>query len=293
MFSIDRVFHLTHLVDDHEAMLALYDEVFGARMHWDRRTGPGGVTISLLLVGDLVVSPMTPGEGGAPAPQRFRERFGQHLHSIAWYVNDAADMVEHLAPRGLALKDEYGRPLDGINHEIWTPARKTPTLVEFIDTSLGDIAGSDPRFAPDWSTAYWREEQPLRIQGTACLTCVVEDLAAGTDFFAAGLHGEVIQEIARTPYGTRSVMVQVGPYTVVEVAEPVDAASRAAADLAACGGDMLHACTFLVADATRAAEHLRSHGLRVEEPAPGHVVLDPADSQGTLFRFTDRQVATW
>jgi len=104
--------------------------------------------------------------------------------------------------------------------------------------------------------------------------------------------GRVVHEVERTVHGTRSTMVQIGDETVVEVAQPIDADSRAAEDLARVGG-MLHAVTFQVTDLERAGAHLAAKGMRLEQPADGHLVIDPADSYGAVFRFTDRAVTTW
>jgi hypothetical protein len=292
MFEIDRVFHLTHVVDDHDACLAWYADVFDAETYWEKRSGPGGgVTISLLVIGDLMVSPMTVGADAPGAPAKFRQRFGEHLHSIAWHVDDAADMVAHLQGRGLTLKDEFGLPLDGINHEIWTPPRQTPCLLEFVGLHMTNLHEDDPRFDhPDWATR-WRDERPMGIERTACITVVNADGPAATEFFIGGLRGKLVHE-GETPYGTRSSFVQVGQHTVVEVAQPTDDRSRAGADLAN-NGPMVHAVTFQVTDLDRAADHLASKGLRTERPADGHLAVDPADSHGLVVRFTDRDVTGW
>jgi hypothetical protein len=291
MFQVNRVFHLTHLVEDHDAILEWYHDVFGAQTYWERSTGPGNVTISLLNIGDLMVSPMTVTEGGAPAPAKFRERFGEHLHSIAWHIEDATDLVEHLTGMGLTLKDEFGRPLDGINHEIWTSVKESPCLIEMCGLHMDTLHKDDPRFDhPDWVTR-WRDERPLGIERTACITVVSNDRPAGARFFTDALHGKVLHE-GPTPWGTTSTFVQVGDFTTVEVAEPTEASSRAAADLAK-NGRVVHAMTFQVKDLGATRDHLTAKGLRLEEPAAGHLAIDPVDAHGLVVRFTDRAIGAW
>lgn len=291
MFEVNRVFHLTHLVEDHDATLRWYDDVFGAQVYWEKRTGPGDVTISLLFVNDLTVSPMTVSPTGAPAPAKFRKRYGEHLHSIAWHVEDATDLVQHLQGQGLLLKDELGRPLDGIDHEIWTSPKQSPCLIEMIGLHMTAMHEDDPRFdEPDWSSR-WAAERPLGIERTSCITVVSNDVAAGAEFFVESLHGKVLHE-GDTPWGTHSSFVQVGPYTVVEVAGPTDPSSRAGADLAK-NGQIVHAMTFQVRDLAAAEAHLTSLGLRLEKPADGHLGIDPADAHGLVVRFTDREIGAW
>ncbi|MGD9796985.1 MAG: VOC family protein [Acidimicrobiia bacterium] len=291
MFQVNRVFHLTHLVEDHDATLRWYADVFGAQTYWEKSTGPGNVTISLLHIGDLTVSPMTVTEGGAPAPAKFRERFGEHLHSIAWHIEDAADLVEHLTGQGYTLKDEFGRPLDGIDHEIWTSVKETPCLIEMCGLHMASLHKDDPRFDdPTWVDR-WADERPLGIERTACITVTSNDRAAGTAFFTDGLKGKVLHE-GPTPWGTASTFVQVGDFTTVELAEPTDPAGRAAADLDR-NGPMVHAMTFQVRDLEAARSHLSARGLRLESPAEGHLAIDPADAHGLVVRFTDRPVGAW
>jgi catechol 2,3-dioxygenase-like lactoylglutathione lyase family enzyme len=295
VFQISRVFHLTHVVDDLDATLRWYDEVLGAELLSSPMRGPTGGNICLLLVGDLVVLPMSaaPEDAGTV---RFRQRFGQHLHSIAWFVEDPADLVATLEARGLALRDEFSRPLDGINHEIWTPPRQAPCLLEFFrsPTEAGPGSGvglpDDPRFKPDWTPK--SIGHPLGISQTACLTVVTGEPERATEFFTEALHGKVIAEVGETAWATRSTFVQVGDYTVVEVAQPLEATSAAATDLEK-NGEILHALTFQVGDLGAAADYLESKAMRVDRPAPHALTVNPEDTAGLLVRFTDQPVTAW
>ncbi len=296
MFEISRIFHLTHVVDDLDAALRWYEGVLGGELLGSPTRGPTGASICLVLVSDLVLLPLRPTPED-PGTRRFRGRFGQHLHSLAWFVEDAADLVARLQARGLSLRDEYGRPLEGIDHEIWTPPRQAPCLIEFFrsPTEAGPGSGvglpADPRYAPGWSPEPWRRH-PLGIERTACVTVVTADRVAASTFFTDALNGHVIAEVAETAWGTRSTMVQVGPHTVVEVAQPLDPTSRASADLEA-NGSILHAATFEVGDLAQAADHLAARGMRVTQPGPHALTLDPDDSFGLLLRFTDQPVSDW
>jgi catechol 2,3-dioxygenase-like lactoylglutathione lyase family enzyme len=296
MFKINRVFHLTHVVDDLEAASSWYRDVFAAQPLGHSGGGHTGGGIHLMLIGDIVVMPMTVGPADAPA-QRFRQRFGQHLHSIAWFVEDPVDLVRSLLARGVSLRDELGQPLehldaDDVDHEIWTPPRQAPCLIEFWPVPWESKSGlGDPRFEPGWSPAMW-SEHPLGIQRTACLTTVTPDIDSSAAFFTDVLGGTTIADLASTQWGTRSRFVQVGEHTVIELAQPLDATSRAATDLDA-HGPILHATTFQVTDLGRAAEHLADKGVGVERPSPNALVIDPDDSAGILLRLTDLPISEW
>jgi catechol 2,3-dioxygenase-like lactoylglutathione lyase family enzyme len=294
VFQISRVFHLTHVVDDLDATLRWYDEVLGADLLSSPMRGPTGGNICLLVVGDLVVLPMSPAAEDA-GTLRFRQRFGQHLHSIAWFVEDPADLVDTLQGRGLALRDEFSRPLDGINHEIWTPPRQAPCLLEFFrspsDAGPGIATGlpTDPRFEPGWKP---KADHPLGITETACLTVVSDEPERAAEFFTEALHGKVIAEVGETAWSTRSTFVQVGDFTVVEVAQPLDQTSEAGADLAANGG-ILHAVTFRVGDLEAASDYLESKAMRVQRIGPHAATISSEDTFGLLVRLTDQPVTAW
>jgi catechol 2,3-dioxygenase-like lactoylglutathione lyase family enzyme len=220
-------------------------------------------------------------------PERFRERMGQRLHSLALYVDEPQELMDHLTSQGQHLADYLGQPATDPLGEIWTRPRESPLVFEFFQPREGM---GDPRYNdPDWSPDFWRDEHPLGIQG-AFYTCVTADPDAATGFLVEGLGGRVVHE-TDSPHGTRSRFVQLSDEVVLEVAQPVDRSSRAAADLAASAS--FHAVTFRVGDLDRAAAHFEAHGIRTETVAPGHVGADPADTLGMVLRLTDRDITGW
>jgi catechol 2,3-dioxygenase-like lactoylglutathione lyase family enzyme len=299
-FQLPRVFHVTHVVDDLDAAVRWYDDVFAPRSGWGRLPGSdagggeadaaapgplGSTRLSLLSIGPTVLMPLraAPGTG----PERFRARMGPRLHSLALYVDEPQALIDHLTARGQHLVDYLGQPVTDPLGEIWTRPRESPMVFELFQPREGM---GDPRYNdPGWSPAFWRDEHPLGIHDAHC-TCVTADREAATGFLVDGLFGRIVHE-ATTPYGTRSTFVELSDEVTIEVAEPVEPASRAAADLAA--GGSFHAVTFRVGDLDRAAAHLGAKGVRTERVASGHVVAEPADAFGMLLRFTDRPVTDW
>jgi catechol 2,3-dioxygenase-like lactoylglutathione lyase family enzyme len=283
MFEIGEVFHVSHVVDDLDAAMAFYRDVFGAR-EW-QRTSQGGVALGFTIVGDVVFMPMEPVRGTPVAPARFLERHGPRLHSLALYVDDPVDLVAHLRSKGLRLTGSAGGELADPRDEIWTHPRELPIPLELFEPreATGDPRRNDPGWAP--ASVRWRDEHPLGLAGAAYVV-VTADRAAATARLVEVLGASVLQEGVETPHGTVADVVGLGRRVVVEVAQPVDGAGRAARDLAA--GASFHAVTLQVADLDRAVAHLSAQGIGVEQPAPGHAVADPADTLGVLFQLTDR-----
>jgi catechol 2,3-dioxygenase-like lactoylglutathione lyase family enzyme len=286
MFEFPKVFHVSHVVDDLDAAVAWYDEVFSPR-RW-QRSELFGTSLALLVVGDVVMMPMQPSGAVPTAPGRFRERFGQRLHSLAVYVDHPVDLIDHLRSLGLRLTGSDGTELRNPQDEIWTQPRQTPMLFEFFEPRP---SMHDPRLEEeDWSSSYWRESHPLGITG-ACFTVVTADADVATRFFVEALRGKVVHERTVAPYGTRSAFVALNDEVMIEVAEPLGTDSDAGRDLAERA--TFHAVTFQVADLERAAGHVESKGIRTERPAPGHLALEPHDCFGVRFRLTDRDISAW
>jgi catechol 2,3-dioxygenase-like lactoylglutathione lyase family enzyme len=286
VFDLPKVFHVSHVVDDLDAAVAWYEDVFSSRL-W-QRSELFGTSLALLVVGDVVLMPMQPASAFPTAPGRFRQRFGQRLHSLALYVDNPDDLISHLRSQGLRLTGSDGTELRNPQDEIWTQPRETPILFEFFQprTSM-----NDPRLEEqDWSSTFWRDDHPLGITG-ACFTVVTADPDAATRFFVEGLHGEVVHNGTVAAYGTSSAFVALSDEVMIEVAEPLEADTAAGRDLAQRA--TFHAVTFQVADLERAAGHIESKGVRTDRPAPGHLLLEPEDCFGVRFRITDRDISAW
>lgn len=281
MFEVGDEFHVSHVVEDLDAAMDFYREVFEAR-EW-QRTSQGGVALGFVIVGDIVFMPMAPTRGTPVAPARFLERYGPKLHSLALYVDDPVDLIGHLRARGLRLSGSAGGELTDPRDEIWTHPRELPAAFEFFGPR--DVTGDPRRNEQDWSSAHWREIHPMGITG-ASYVIVSPDRVAATAQLVDTLHGRVLHEGVKTAHATTSDFVGLGQTVVLEVAQPDDDASRAARALATGGG--FHAVNLDVVDLDRAVDHVVSKGIRVERLADGHAVLDPDDTHGVLFRLTDR-----
>ncbi len=83
MFKIGKLFHLTHVVDDLEAVDRWYDDVFSVTRFYNGYEELAGRNASLIAIGDVIMEPMMPARVENfknPSVKRFHERFGQHFH---------------------------------------------------------------------------------------------------------------------------------------------------------------------------------------------------------------------
>jgi catechol 2,3-dioxygenase-like lactoylglutathione lyase family enzyme len=289
MFKIGKIFHLTHVVKDLDAADRWYDEIFAVNRFYHGYEPLAARDASLVLIGDLVVEPVMlatqPNAEHTPIG-KFLARFGEHFHSIAWYVDDLGAMAADLGRRNLRLYNVTGKtvtpPLR--TDAVWTHPKETHALLEFAAT--GNYT-PDPRLQPGWTTAPWREH-PLAIDRTSHITVLFGDLKAAKTLYVDTLGGKLLHE-SETPGRKRSAFIAVGEDSVIEAAQPLSASSPEGRDLEA-NGEGVHAVTFKTLNLKRASEFLKSKGQRIESASADTLVLSTADSFGMVVSFTDRAI---
>lgn len=290
MFKIGKLFHLTHVVDDLKAVDQWYDEVFAVHRFYNGYEELAGRDASLITIGDVVMEPMSPAKVENLRNQsvkKFHDRFGQHFHSIAWYVDDVKAMAVELDAHKLRLFDIVGKqvkpPLKAT--AFWTHPRETPGQLEFA--VYGDFI-PDPRMKPDWSSASWRDAHPLGIERASHMTLVVRDLPAARRLYVDMLHGKLLQE-TETVGRKRSAFVTVGEDSVVELAQPLATDSPEARDLEQ-NGEGIHALVFKTKNLGRVTEFLRSKSLQPHTETDGSITLDREHAFGMVVGFTERTI---
>jgi hypothetical protein len=292
---IREFFHLIHIVDHEDEVDDWYEALFAPQRimknNWlesEKRLA------SLSMVGDLMIEVIEP--SGLPEDQhmplsKFRNRFGQRFHSLAWYVDpeDIKPLFDRLRRYGVRVAKPGGGmyPEGDIDpgNTIFTHPRDTYGQLEFEGLFEHWLA-ADPRFRPGWSTEPWREH-PLGIVRASHLTVVVSDLAAATALFGSVLDGTVFHRES-TAIG-EGVFVAVGTDTVVQLLQPASADSPAGHDQAA-NGDVPHQCTFTVLDAASAERHVERVGVGIVDRSGEGFSLDPADSFGARYSFSERVI---
>lgn len=292
MFKIGKLFHLTHVVDSLRACDEWYDEVFSACRYYRGYMRAAMRNASVLAVGDtpleaIQTAPVPGAENSAIG--KFHARYGQHFHSIAWYVDSIEGCFNQLSKHNVRQVDMVGRPAKGPfgkrNIAVWTHPKDTHGAIEFAQVEDFSI---DVRLHASWSSAYWRDRHPLGIERASHITVVVRDLDKAKAFYREVLGGKLLHE-EETAGHKKSAFVAVGEDTVVELAQPLSAQSAEARDLEH-AGEGLYAVTFKTRDLTRAAEFLQSKKQRIEARSAGTLVLNRGDTFGIGVGFTERRI---
>ncbi|MGE0680120.1 MAG: VOC family protein [Candidatus Binatia bacterium] len=287
MFKIGKLFHLTHVVDDLPAVDKWYDDVFSVTRFYNGYEKLAGREASLIALGDVVMEPMMPARRENLrnlSVKKFHDRFGQHFHSIAWYVDDVEAISARLDQENLRLYNIVGTQVKPPHKmdAIWTHPRETPGQLEFA--LHGDFA-KDPRFEPTWSNAPWREH-PLGIERASHIGVVVRDLPAAQRLYCQVLGGTLIHE-EEIQGRKKSAFVAVGEDTVVELIQPHDSTSPEGRDLEK-NGEGIYSLVFKTSNLSRAQDFLRSKQMRPEPDGADSLVLGPDQAFGMVGGFTQR-----
>jgi catechol 2,3-dioxygenase-like lactoylglutathione lyase family enzyme len=288
-FRLDRLYHLTHLVDDLDAVDRWHDDLFVA-LHVKRNTDAVAQReASFVVIGDIILEAVCVIDG--PRAQhsplgKFRERFGERMHSVAMFVDDVGLAARDLTRRQYRLFNLVGEQLVGTATSpwIWTHPKETRTLFEFAEVPQFHW---DPRFHPSWTGDFWRRH-PLGIERTSHLTVLVDDLDAVRPvycdaFGCRSLHREEI------PGTRRSEFYEFGPDLVLEALQPLQADSLEGQQLARYGAGAF-GFTFAVRNLADAVAHLESKGQAIARADTDTVVLDPAGAFGLGIGFTTRKI---
>jgi catechol 2,3-dioxygenase-like lactoylglutathione lyase family enzyme len=291
MFKIGKLFHLTHLVDDLDACDQWYDEVFSCNRFYRGYEKLAVRDASLLTIGELVMEPLSlakvPDAEKSPIG-KFKARFGQRFHSIAWYVEDVADLAAQFDRHQIHMFNLVGKQVKApirTGTAIWSQPRQTHGLLEFAEIPR---FSTDARLQPGWSSAFWRERHPLGIERALHVTVLVQEIAPAVFFYRDVLKGRLFHEEEK-PGDRKSAFVAVGTDTVVEIRQPLAANSPESRDLAQ-NGDSIYGVTFKTINIPKAAEFLRAKRMRIEAQTGDSIVLNRDDTFGMVVGFTERSL---
>jgi hypothetical protein len=289
MFRIGKEFHLLHVVKDLDAADEWYDRVFSVRRFVRNYMKAAMRKASLVLIGDFVMEPAQPVQQPGwekSALGKFYSRFGQHFHSIAWYVDDLRETSRVLTERKIRLFDMVGKPVTdpGRGDAVWSHPQDTHAAFEFAVAPKFFI---DPRLQPGWSMEYPRDEHPLGIERASHITMVFGDLTNARKVYQEAMGAPVIHE-EELAGRKKSIYFAVGEDTIIEAAQPLSNSSPEGRELEQ-AGEGIFAVTFKTRNLQRAEDHLRANNVRFERNN-GLLEINREDAFGMVLRFTEQAV---
>jgi methylmalonyl-CoA/ethylmalonyl-CoA epimerase len=130
--AVKSVHHLGIAVDDLDASLLMYGELFGARLEHRESVEEQGVEAASLRVGESRVELLRPLGPDTPVG-RFLAKRGPGMHHIAFEVEDVGEELARLRAEGAQLIDESPRRgLFGLQVAFVHPEATGGVLAEFV-----------------------------------------------------------------------------------------------------------------------------------------------------------------
>lgn len=314
-FAIESpMFHVSHLIGDLFGAADRYVQLF------DRAVIYAGLSVrhrrraAFVLVGDVwleIIASEGPG-------QRFLERFGDHLHGLAFYVRGIDALAEAMTAANMRFVDAAGKPAAAplprngpVVYPRFGPTTPLTGGAESDDdwwssafyTQMDDAHGwyefyepktrpnrLDPREVPGWRLTRLVRD-PLAIVAGSHNTVVVSDVEKAVTVWTSTLQAQLLHTADNPALGTRSAFLRVGTGsgTVIEFAQPI-APGPAADDHENGNRDILHCVNFLVDDLDSVREHLASIGCGSEVDTEDLVVIDPSWCLGARYGFTTTRI---
>ncbi|MBV8772883.1 MAG: VOC family protein [Deltaproteobacteria bacterium] len=287
MFRIGKEFHLLHVVADLDAADEWYDRIFSVRRFVRNYMKAAMRKASLVLLGDFVMEPAQPVQQPGwerSALGKFYSRFGQHFHSIAWYVDDLQQTCRVLNEHGTRLFDMVGKPVidPGRGEAVWTHPQDTHAAFEFAVAPKYFI---DPRLQPGWSMEFPRDQHPLGIERASHITMLFHDLKDARRVYQDALGAKLIYE-HELAGRKQSAFYAVGEDTIIEAAQPLSSSNPEGRELEQ-AGEGIFAVTFKTRNLSRAEDHLRLNNVGFDFSDDG-LVINRDDAFGMVLAFTDK-----
>jgi hypothetical protein len=285
---IREFFHLIHVVDDINEANDRIGALFGTQRFRENWSDHERRWASFTMVSDMMlelIQPRHEPDDCQFALTKFHERFGQHLHSLSWYI-DMEDMPALFA----ALRADgvrIAKPGGGLFPEgtvdpgtaMFTHPKDTGGHLEFVASQVRS-SDFDPRTVAGW-TPPTPDVSPLTVVGVSHFTTSALNRDKLKGFYERVLGATTLYE------GEGSVFVQVGTQSIVELATPTVPGSLLDRDVAA-NGELPHSVTFRVADLDAAEGHATKIGVRAINRTDTTLLLDPEDMFGAVLVFAEK-----
>jgi len=125
--------HVAIAVNDLDAAIRWYEEVFGATVEHREVVDSDGVAEALLRVADSYVQLLTPTRDDSPVA-KYLEKKGEGLHHVGYRVADCAVALEAVKASGGRVIDQAPRPGSrGTTVAFVHPKTSFGTLIELVE----------------------------------------------------------------------------------------------------------------------------------------------------------------
>ena len=288
--GIGQMVHVIHVTEDAQALREFYERVLGGFVYsgvdgpdyldWEDRYA------TLLMVGDLCIETMAPKLPPDPrfSVARFSTKYGRHLHSVGYKVDDLAGLQQRLLDRGISISSPGGGKLSAVDPDaayVFPSPRQTAGLL--VELTTHDMHG-DPRLLDTWSSlaGMWRTH-PSTLECLSSVVLAVGDLGAAVGTYVDALQAVPLASGTDEDLDVDLEVLQLGD-CLLEIVQPRSPDSDLGRHVAQ-WGNMIYGLRFLVRDVDAAGRWLADNDVRTTRVRDDLLVTDPADSHGAPLFF--------
>jgi hypothetical protein len=264
-----RTSHPNLIVEDYDASLAHFAELFGSLFLMDLRKPEWNAC--LIDIGGVIF------ELFAPVAFLLNSRHGPHFLGME-YEAKMADVRPALAAHNVRIFREltvavHTNPLDSLGMDL-----------EFYE---GSFYTNEPPVLPKKMVGieYWRDEHPLGLAGLKAYTVVVSDIEQAKGFVQSLLSGEVVYDEARPAIGARAIGLQVAD-AVLELLTPTGPGEikRCLETL----GEGMRSVVFRASSLDKARRYFEERKVPLVPAAdPRGFAVAPEANRGVIFEFAE------
>jgi catechol 2,3-dioxygenase-like lactoylglutathione lyase family enzyme len=295
-YGIGQMIHVVHMTDDVARLNRFYEKVFGAYVYHGIDE-PGYFDVedrwaALLMVSDLCIETMAPNRPVDPRRPvgKFFTKFGRHLHSVGYKVDDLAGLAGRMIEKGIRIGAPGGGQITEVDPEtryFFPSPRDTAGLM--VELCATDMPG-EPRNEDTWTSLLntWRTH-PLTIERFSYVTLGVRDLESATKTYVDVMQAVPVERGEDAGLGARYVTLQLGD-CLLQLAEALDEDSDLGRHVAR-WGNMIFSLRFRVRDVDSAEDWLRKNDVRTRRIRPTLLLADPEDTYGAPIYFSSEDIA--
>ncbi|SEP23446.1 VOC family protein [Trujillonella endophytica] len=281
--GIGQMVHVVHMADDAQKLREFYERVFGGLVYMGVDE-PNYLPVedryaTLIMVGDLCIETMAPAfpVNTSKPVGKFYDKFGTHLHSVGYKVEDLGGLVDRLIGKGIYIGRPGGGKVEGAEPGLGycypSPRDTFGLMVELCEHDMPN----DPRDQDTWSSLekLWRSH-PLTIERFSYVTLGVKDLDKAVESYVDEFQAIPLKHGFDPDLQAKYATLQLGD-CLLELAEPQSPDSDLGRHVAQ-WGNMIYSLRFKITDLDSAEAWLTKQGVRSIRIRDGLLMTHPEDS---------------
>ena len=294
-YGIGNMIHFVHMTDDVHKLNDFYARVFGGYRYMGidelNYLPPEDRWASLVMVADTCIETMAPNfpiDVNKPVG-KFYTKFGQHLHSVGYKVDDLAGLADRLLEKGIYIGAPGGGKIEKLDPETVyfypSPRDTAGLMVELCKTDMRN----DPK-DQDTYTELMRlyEQHPMTFDRFSYVTLGVKDLDSAVATYVDVMQAVPIQDGIDDDLQCKYMTLQLGD-CLLQLAQPLEMDSDLGRHVEK-WGNCIYSLRWKVLDLDSAEAWLNKQGVRTTRLRENLVYCNVDDTHGAPMFFTTEEI---